>query len=87
MKRTTDRIGYIVSPDISIELTAVVSQKVRGKWKRKHVSFFVLKHMDGNQYNIANELLISGITPIGQFFLDAGYDMTFQGKPIEGICD
>jgi hypothetical protein len=77
----------IVSDDISVELTVVVRHKVHGRFKSKYVSFFRLNHLTHAQYSLAAEQLIAGITVIGQEFLDLGHDMTFQGKPIEEVCE
>ena len=68
--------------EIGLELNFVMSNKVRGRIKRKHVSYFKLRQMNDAQYHAACDVIIAGMQVVGQTLIDMGYHMECQGKTI-----
>lgn len=68
--------------DIGLELNFVMSNKVRGRIKRKHVSYFKLRQMNEAQYHAACNLITEGMGLVAQGLLDMGYTMERKGARI-----
>ncbi len=65
-----------------MELTIVVGEKTRGRWRHKSIRYFKLTGMTLSQYQAATDRLMTVMGTLSQEFLDSGYDMYFRGKHI-----
>ena len=68
--------------NIGLELNFVMSNKVRGRIKRKHVSYFKLRQMNDAQYQAACDVIIAGMQQVGERLIDMGYTMERKGTRI-----
>lgn len=81
LMRTTDNTGDIVSQKLSMELTIVVGEKIRGGWRHRSLRYFKLTSMTFDQYQAAVDRLMEAIVPLGEEFIKDGYEMYWRGKP------
>lgn len=67
---------------LSMEITVVVGEKMRTKWRHKSLRSFKLTSMSLKQYQAAVDKLMSKLNPLAEEFLDEGYEMYYRGKRV-----
>lgn len=67
---------------LSMEITVVVGEKMRSKWRHKSLRYFKLTSMTLDQYHSATSRMMKALEPLIDEFLNQGYEMYFRGERI-----